>query len=81
MLKGQFYQDLMEDVGGGYCGAFEDGEKNTYRPNNEIAKTDKEQQYNEIMMVHNFTEKGNSSLISFQHEIKRKDFICSTIQR
>ena len=32
-------------------------------------------------MVHNFTEKGNSSLISFQHEIKRKDFICSTIQR
>ena len=32
-------------------------------------------------VVHNFTEKGNSSLISFQHEIKRKDFICSTIQR
>ena len=56
MLKGQYYQDLMEDVGGGYCGAFEDGAKNTYRPNNEIAKTDKEQQYNEIMMVHNLTE-------------------------
>ena len=27
MLKGQFYQDLMEDVGGVYCGAFEDGAK------------------------------------------------------
>lgn len=25
MLKGQFYQDLMEDDVGGYCGAFEDG--------------------------------------------------------